>query len=78
MHQTNLFMCFIIIYDVFSQNKSQHGCVRWVVREHLTPLCHDFACNNVSAGMEWTFHSCRNGMTTPFLPKHLLILQAKS
>ena len=24
--------------------KSQHSCVRWALREHLTPPCSDFAC----------------------------------
>ena len=44
----------------------------WVLRENLTPPYHDFACNiqvNVLAGMEWPFHSCRNGFnhsSTPY------------
>ena len=55
MHQTNLFMCCIIMYDVFTLKKITNGFVRWVVRENLIPPCHDFACNiqvNVLAGME--------------------------
>ena len=24
--------------------KSQHGCIRLALREHLTSPCHDFAC----------------------------------
>ena len=27
--------------------KSQHGCVRWALREHLTPPCYDFACGGL-------------------------------
>ena len=27
--------------------KSQHGCVRWALREHLTPPCCDFACGGL-------------------------------
>ena len=26
---------------------SQHGCVRWALREHLTPPCCDFACGGL-------------------------------
>jgi hypothetical protein len=29
------------------EKKSQHGCVRWALREHLTPLCSDFACGGL-------------------------------
>ena len=28
-------------------NKSQHGCVRWALREHLTSPCSDFACGGL-------------------------------
>ena len=28
-------------------NKSQHGCVRWALCEHLTSPCHDFACGGL-------------------------------
>jgi hypothetical protein len=34
--------------NIFVLKKSQHGCVRWALREHLTPPCYDFAC----AGLE--------------------------
>ena len=27
--------------------KSQHGCVRWALCEHLLPPCHDFACGGL-------------------------------
>jgi hypothetical protein len=27
--------------------KSQHGCVRWALREHLTTPCCDFACGGL-------------------------------
>ena len=27
--------------------KSQHGCVRWALCEHLTSPCHDFACGGL-------------------------------
>ena len=27
--------------------KSQHGCVRWALREHLTPPCSDLACGGL-------------------------------
>jgi hypothetical protein len=27
--------------------KSQHGCVRWALREHLTPPCSDFPCGGL-------------------------------
>ena len=32
---------------VIIDNKSQHGCVRWALREHLTPPCSDFACGGL-------------------------------
>ena len=34
------------------EEKSQHGCVRWALREHLTPPCSDFA----SGGLEDYHH----------------------
>ena len=27
--------------------KSQHSCIRWVLREHLTPPCNAFACGGL-------------------------------
>ena len=38
------------------KKKSQHGCVRWALREHLTPPCYDFAC----AGLEDRHHQDKN------------------
>ena len=29
--------------------KSQHGCVRWALREHLPHPCHDFACGGLQS-----------------------------
>ena len=29
------------------RKKSQDGCVRWALREHLTPPCCDFACGGL-------------------------------
>ena len=29
------------------KKKSQHGCVRWALREHLSPPCSDFACGGL-------------------------------
>ena len=29
------------------KEKSQHGCVRWALREHLSPPCYDFACGGL-------------------------------
>ena len=31
-------------YNYLLQKKSQHGCVRWALREHLIPPCYDFDC----------------------------------
>jgi hypothetical protein len=32
----------------FDENKkSQHGCVWWALREHLSPPCYDFACGGL-------------------------------
>ena len=30
-----------------SITKSQHGCVRWALRKHITPPCCDFACGGL-------------------------------
>ena len=30
--------------------KSQHGCVRWALCEHLTSPCHDLACGGLREG----------------------------
>ena len=36
------------VYRVSPTNKkSQHGCVRWALREHLTPPCSEFACGGL-------------------------------
>ena len=29
------------------EEKSQHGCIRWALCEHLTPPCSDFACGGL-------------------------------
>ena len=33
--------------EAIRAKKSQHGCVRWALREHLTPPCYDFACGGL-------------------------------
>ena len=33
-----------------ARKKSQHGCVRWALCEHLTSPCHDFACGGLRGG----------------------------
>ena len=40
-------------YNYLLQKKSQHGCVRWALREHLTPPCYDLAWG----GLEDSHHT---------------------
>ena len=37
---------YFLIHPEFYE-KSQHGCVRWALREHITPPCSDFACGRL-------------------------------
>ena len=45
-------MCTVDVVDPrqnigFEEEKSQHGCVRWALCEHLTSPCHDLACGGL-------------------------------
>ena len=42
-----LFALEVISQVVSPKKKSQHGCVKWALREHLTPPCSDFACGGL-------------------------------
>ena len=47
--------------NILNFKKSQHGCVRWALREHLTPPCYDFACGGLQDS-----HNTNDGRTALF------------
>ena len=69
------FLCIFLENPIDNENrkrerkKSQHGCVRWALREHLTPPCYDFAC----AGLGDCPHT-KESKIWIFLCNHLFLL----
>ena len=51
IHQKSKTGFLVYLYKISKcpgiSEKSQHGCVRWALREHLTPQCCDFACGRL-------------------------------
>ena len=45
--ENNIFFFCAQIMNISIIKKSQHGCIRWVLREHLSPPCSDFACGGL-------------------------------
>ena len=53
--------------------KSQHGCIRWALHEHITPPCGDLACGGLKDCFKWSCKQRPICIKSFFCTRHFIL-----